>query len=104
MHGDAALSESIRGRIIPNSTLTGAANLFIFPNLDAANIAFNLVRVISDGVALGPILMGTAKPSYVLTPGSTVRRIVNMAGIAVAEAQIREKTTNTLALAKASFL
>jgi malate dehydrogenase (oxaloacetate-decarboxylating)(NADP+) len=104
MHGDAALSESIRARIFPNARYKGAANLFVCPNLDSANIAFNLVRVISDGVALGPILMGAAKVSYVLTPSSTVRRIVNMTGIAVAEAQIRERTENTLALAKSSFV
>jgi len=89
MHGDAALNESLRHRIFPNSTLKGAANLFVFPNIDAANISFNMMRVMTDGVALGPILMGAAKPAYVLTPSATVRRIVNMAAIAVVEAQIR---------------
>ena len=89
MHGDAALNEALRHRIMPNSKLKGTANLFVFPNIDAANITFNMMRVMTDGVALGPILMGAAKPAYVLTPSATVRRIVNMAAIAVVEAQIR---------------
>jgi malate dehydrogenase (oxaloacetate-decarboxylating)(NADP+) len=89
MHGDAALDESLRTRLFPNSALKGSANLFVFPNLDAANIAFNLVRVMADGVTLGPILMGMAKPAYVLTPSATVRRVVNMTALAVVEAQIR---------------
>jgi malate dehydrogenase (oxaloacetate-decarboxylating)(NADP+) len=89
MHGDAALNEALRNRLVPDSKLKGAANLFVFPNIDAANITFNMVRVLTDGVALGPILMGTAKPAYVLTPSATVRRVVNMAAIAVVEAQVR---------------
>ena len=106
MHGDSALSEAIRQRAFPNSRLKGAANLFVMPNLDAANICFNMVRVLTDGVALGPILMGTAKPAYVLTASSTVRRIVNMTGIAVSEAQIRsqEEGSNTLRLASQAFV
>jgi malate dehydrogenase (oxaloacetate-decarboxylating)(NADP+) len=106
MHGDSALSESIRGRALPNSTLSGAANLFVLPNLDAANIVFNMVRVLTDGIALGPILMGTAKPAYVLTPASTVRRLVNMTGIAVTEAQIRaqDENANTLKIAAQAFV
>jgi malate dehydrogenase (oxaloacetate-decarboxylating)(NADP+) len=89
MHGDAALSESLRLRLLPDCKLKGSANLFVFPNMDAANITFNLVRVLTDGVELGPILMGAAKPAYVLTPSATVRRVVNMAALAVVEAQIR---------------
>ncbi len=89
MHGDAALSESLRNRLLPDSKLKGSANLFVFPNIDASNITFNLVRVLTDGVELGPILMGAAKPAYVLTPSATVRRVVNMAALAVVEAQIR---------------
>jgi malate dehydrogenase (oxaloacetate-decarboxylating)(NADP+) len=89
MHGDAALDEALRNRIFPDSKLKGAANLFVFPNIDAANITFNLVRVLTDGVELGPILMGAAKPAYVLTPSATVRRVVNMAALAVVEAQVR---------------
>ncbi len=89
MQGDVALDEVIRDRLFPNSRLRGKANVFVFPNLEAANIAFNLVRSITGGVVLGPILMGAAKPAHILTPQSTVRRVVNMTAIAVAEAQIR---------------
>jgi malate dehydrogenase (oxaloacetate-decarboxylating)(NADP+) len=91
MHADAALDESIRQRIFPNSQLRGSANLFVMPNLDAANITFNMVRVLCDGVAIGPILMGPAKPAYVLTASATVRRVVNMTGLAVVEAQFRAR-------------
>ena len=89
MHADAALDSSIRERIFPNSRLEGRANLFVCPNLDAANIGYNLVRVMTDGVAIGPILMGVAKPAHVLTYSATVRRIVNMTAIAAVDAQIR---------------
>jgi malate dehydrogenase (oxaloacetate-decarboxylating)(NADP+) len=89
MHADAALDEGIRERIFPNSLLKGRANLFVLPNLDAANIVYNMVRVMTDGVAIGPILMGVSKPAHVLTPASTVRRIVNMTALAAVEAQIR---------------
>ncbi len=91
MHADAALNEEIRTKLFPNSKLTGSANLFVFPNLDAANICYNMVRVMSDGVAIGPILMGLSKPVHVLTPAATVRRVVNMTAIAAVEAQIRAK-------------
>jgi malate dehydrogenase (oxaloacetate-decarboxylating)(NADP+) len=89
MQADAALSADIRDRLFPNSLLTGTANLFVMPNLDSANIAYNLVRAMTDGVGLGPILMGVAKPAHVLTPAATVRRVVNMTAIAAVEAQIR---------------
>ncbi|MBB5209341.1 NADP-dependent malic enzyme [Chiayiivirga flava] len=89
MHVDAALDEQIRSRLFPGSRLTGRANLLVFPNLDAANTAYNLVRSMTDGVGIGPILMGVAKPAHVLTPASTVRRVVNMSAIAAVEAQIR---------------
>ena len=89
MQGDVALDAIMRERLFPNSRLRGKANVFVFPNLEAANIAFNLVRSITGGVVLGPILMGVAKPAHILTPQSTVRRVVNMTAIAVAEAQIR---------------
>jgi malate dehydrogenase (oxaloacetate-decarboxylating)(NADP+) len=89
MHADAALDEGIRERIFPNSLLKGRANVFVLPNLDAANIVYNMVRVMTDGVAIGPILMGASKPVHVLTPSATVRRIVNMTALAAVEAQIR---------------
>jgi malate dehydrogenase (oxaloacetate-decarboxylating)(NADP+) len=89
MQADTALLPSIRERLLPGSSLTGRANVFVMPNLDSANIAYNMVRAMTDGVALGPILMGVAKPAHVLTSAATVRRVVNMTAIAAVEAQIR---------------
>ena len=89
MHGDAALSETLRLQIFPNSRLKGEANLLIMPNLDAANIAFNLIKMISgEGATIGPVLLGAAKSVHVLTSTSTVRRIVNMSALAVAGVKI----------------
>ncbi|MES2207381.1 MAG: NADP-dependent malic enzyme [Pseudomonadota bacterium] len=83
MQGDAALSADIRQRVIGESTLTGEANLLIMPNLDTANITYNLLRIASgENVTIGPVLLGTAKPAYILTPISTVRRILNMTALA----------------------
>jgi malate dehydrogenase (oxaloacetate-decarboxylating)(NADP+) len=89
MHADTALNPEIRAAIFPNSKLTGTANLFICPNMDSANIAFNMTRVMTDGVVLGPVLMGLAKSAHILTPSATVRRVFNMTAIAAVEAQIR---------------
>jgi malate dehydrogenase (oxaloacetate-decarboxylating)(NADP+) len=89
MQADAAMVEEIRDRLFPNSTLKGRANVFVFPNLDSANISFNMTRAMTEGVVLGPILMGVAKPAHVLTPSATVRRVINMTAIACVEAQIR---------------
>ena len=89
MHADAALDEAVRQRIFPSSRLTGQANLLIMPNLDAANIAFNLVKVLGDGLPVGPILIGTAAPAHILTPTVTARGVVNMSAIAVVDAQDR---------------
>jgi malate dehydrogenase (oxaloacetate-decarboxylating)(NADP+) len=87
MHGDAALSEEIRNRFYPDCKLRGEANLLVMPNLDAANIAFNLIKAISgDGITVGPILLGAAKPVHILTPTATVRRLVNMTALAVVDA------------------
>jgi Malic enzyme len=91
MQGDTAWDEVLRGKIMPNSTLKGRANLFVLPNLDAANIAYNLVRVFTEGVAIGPILMGISKPVHILTNSATPRRIVNMTAIAAVDAQIRQQ-------------
>ena len=91
MHADAAIDATIRERLFPNSRLTGSANMFVFPNLDAANICFNMVRVLTGGVSLGPIVMGLKKPCYILTNSATVRRVVNMTALAVVEAQIRDR-------------
>ena len=89
MQADTAWDEDLRARMFPNSRLTGRANLFVMPNLDAANIVYNMVRVMTDGVAIGPILMGLDKPAHILTPASTPRRVVNMTAIAAVDAQIR---------------
>jgi len=89
MQVDTALNTEIRERLFPDSRLTGRANLLVLPNLDAANTAYNLTRVMSDGIGIGPVLMGMARPAHVLTPSATVRRVVNMTAIAAVEAQIR---------------
>ncbi|WP_243042734.1 NADP-dependent malic enzyme [Dyella sedimenti] len=89
MQADTAWDEALRQRLFPNTTLSGRANLFVMPNLDAANIAYNIVRVMTDGVAIGPILMGINKPAHILTPAATPRRVVNMTAIAAVDAQIR---------------
>jgi malate dehydrogenase (oxaloacetate-decarboxylating)(NADP+) len=86
MHGDAALSEEIRLKVFPNSRLRGEANLLIMPTLDAANIAFNLLKTAAgDGVTIGPILLGAAGTVHILTPSATVRRIVNMTALTVVD-------------------
>ncbi len=85
MHADAALSEAIRDRQTTNSRLTGVANLLILPNLDSANIAFNLVKAAADGLPVGPLLLGMSKPAHVLVPSVTARGIVNMTALAAAK-------------------
>jgi malate dehydrogenase (oxaloacetate-decarboxylating)(NADP+) len=88
MQGDAALSEEIRVRAFPNTTLKGDANLLVMPTLDAANISFNLMKVVGgSGITVGPILLGAARAVHVLTPSATVRRIINMTALAVVDAQ-----------------
>ena len=94
MQGDTAWDETLRRQIMPNSTLKGRANLFVLPNLEAANIAYNLVRVFTEGVAIGPILMGVSKPVHILTASATPRRLLNMTAIAAVDAQIREQLAN----------
>ena len=93
MMGDTAWDAALRQRIFPNTTLKGRANLLVMPNLDAANIAYNLIRVATGGVAIGPILMGLDQPAYILTPASSARRIVNMTAVAAVDAQIRAPKT-----------
>ncbi len=89
MNGDAALNEELRGRIFPNSRLKGQANLLVMPNLDAANIAFNLLKALGDGLSVGPVLLGCAQPAHILTSAVTARGIVNMTAFATVDAQIR---------------
>jgi malate dehydrogenase (oxaloacetate-decarboxylating)(NADP+) len=87
MHGDAALDAAHRREIMPRSTLTGEANLLVMPDMDAANISYNLLKTTAGGgIAVGPVLLGAAKPVHILTPSATVRRIVNMAALTVADA------------------
>ena len=87
MHGDTALDSKYRGELMPRSTLIGEANLLVMPNIDAANIAYNLLKTASGGgIAIGPVLLGAAKPVHILTPSATVRRIVNMTALTVADA------------------
>jgi malate dehydrogenase (oxaloacetate-decarboxylating)(NADP+) len=87
MTADMALDETYRRHVFPNSRLRGPANLLVMPNLDSAHIAFNLARVISDSVTVGPILLGVRRPAHVLTPSASARRVVNMTALAVVEAQ-----------------
>jgi malate dehydrogenase (oxaloacetate-decarboxylating)(NADP+) len=87
MHGDAALDARYRTGLMPDTTLTGEANLLVLPNIDAANISYNLLKVAAGGgIAIGPVLLGAAQPVHILTPSATVRRIVNMTALTVADA------------------
>ena len=90
MHGDCALDEAARRAVLPDSTLHGSANLLVCPNLDSANISYNLLKsAAGHNVAIGPVLLGCAAPVHILTPGATVRRIVNMTAITVLQASTR---------------
>jgi malate dehydrogenase (oxaloacetate-decarboxylating)(NADP+) len=87
MHGDVALDGKARAALMPNTTLVGDANLLVLPNIDAANIAYNLLKTAAGGgIAIGPVLLGAAKPVHILTPSATVRRIVNMTALTVVDA------------------
>jgi malate dehydrogenase (oxaloacetate-decarboxylating)(NADP+) len=87
MHGDVALDGAARKALMPGSSLQGDANLLVLPNIDAANIAYNLLKTAAGGnIAIGPVLLGAAKPVHVLTASTTVRRIVNMTALTVADA------------------
>jgi len=90
MHADAALVQSIRNAAVPDSRLTGTANLLIMPNLDSANIGFNLLKAAADGLPIGPMLLGMTKPIHVVVPSVTARGIVNLSALAVVEAQEAE--------------
>ena len=89
MHADAALLQAIRDRAVPDSRLTGTANLLIMPTLDAANISFNLLKAAADGLPIGPMMLGMSKPIHVVVPSVTARGIVNLSALAVVEAQDR---------------
>lgn len=87
MHGDSALSELLRERVMPDARYKGEANLLVFPTLDAANIALNLIKIMTNALHIGPILIGAAKPAHILTPSVTSRGVANISTLAVTEAQ-----------------
>ncbi|GAA6142251.1 NADP-dependent malic enzyme [Hydrogenophaga sp. 5NK40-0174] len=96
MHGDLALDALAREKLMPSTTLSGGANLLVLPNIDAANIAYNLLKTAAGGnIAIGPMLLGVAKPMHVLTASATVRRIVNMTALTVAEANVTNTDAQT---------
>jgi len=86
MHADAALSDEVRDKIFPNSRFKGAANLLVMPSIDAANISYNMVKVLGDAVPVGPMLTGTQYPAHVISDSVTVRGIVNMSAVAAVDA------------------
>jgi malate dehydrogenase (oxaloacetate-decarboxylating)(NADP+) len=97
MQADTALSQATRDLVLPGSTLRGEANVLVMPNLDSANIAFQMAKAVADALPVGPILIGVAQPAHILTPSVTARGIVNMTAIAVAEAQADDEQVHRLA-------
>ncbi len=94
MHGDAALNAAHRRTLMPDTTLSGDANLLVMPNIDAANISYNLLKTAAgNGVAIGPVLLGAAAPIHILTAAATVRRLVNMTAWTVVRDQRRPLST-----------
>lgn len=103
MHADSALSETIRQNVMPNATLTGEANLLIMPDIDAANISFNLLKMMTDGVTIGPLLLGSAMPAHILTPSVTARGIINVTALATVGAQVYETESERQILAQGAL-
>jgi malate dehydrogenase (oxaloacetate-decarboxylating)(NADP+) len=97
MQADTALSQATRDLVLPGSTLKGEANILVMPNLDSANIAFQMAKAVADALPVGPILIGVAQPAHILTPSVTARGIVNMTAIAAAEAQAEDEQVHRLA-------
>jgi malate dehydrogenase (oxaloacetate-decarboxylating)(NADP+) len=87
MDGESALNPTYRGHVYPHSRLKGEANVLIMPSLDAANIAYEMIKVLGDALPVGPILTGAARPAHILTPSVTARGVVNMTAVAVVECQ-----------------
>ena len=87
MNGESALVPAFRNRVYPHSRLTGEANVLVMPNIEAANIAYQMIKVLADGLPVGPILIGAARPAHILTPSTTARGVVNMTAVAAVEAQ-----------------
>lgn len=108
MRADAALMESIRATVLPGNQLNGSANLLIMPNLDAAKIAYDLIKVLGDGTTIGPVLLGLNQPVHIMTTSATVRRILNASALAVVDAQMgnqkqaRQEKTPELPIRRAS--
>ncbi|MEX2353993.1 MAG: phosphate acyltransferase, partial [Gammaproteobacteria bacterium] len=98
MQADGAMSEELRNMIFPNSRLKGKANLLIMPNIDAAHITYNMLKLVGGGVTVGPILVGTASPAHILTTSTTVRGIINMTALTVVEAQDVSKVNGQMDL------
>jgi len=90
MHADTAIVPEVRDRFYPASRLEGSANVMIMPSLDAANIAYNLLKVLGEGLSVGPILLGMARPIHVVTPSISTRGLVNMTAIAAVDAQSQQ--------------
>ncbi|HBH26589.1 MAG TPA: NADP-dependent malic enzyme [Rhodospirillaceae bacterium] len=99
MHGDAAVHAAVRAGVMPESLLHGQANLLIFPDMDSAHITFNLLKHLGEGISVGPILLGTARPAHILTPSVTPRGIVNAATLACVESQVLGPTASPGAMA-----
>jgi malate dehydrogenase (oxaloacetate-decarboxylating)(NADP+) len=99
MNGESALVPAFRQRVFPHSRLTGEANVLIMPNIDAANIAYQMIKVLGDALPVGPILMGAAQPAHILTPSTTARGVVNMTAFAAVEAQQAAETQLPLGFA-----
>jgi malate dehydrogenase (oxaloacetate-decarboxylating)(NADP+) len=89
MQGDTALSATARKLVLPHSNLEGDANILIMPNLDTANVAYQMIKTLADALPVGPILIGPARPAHILTPGVTARGVLNMTAVAAVEAQER---------------
>ncbi len=103
MQADVALSEKVRNIVMPNTNLTGNANLFVMPNIESANISYNLLKSLTDAVSIGPLLLGASKPVQILTPSVTVRGIINVAALATVAAQVHEsKNTKSTKIGKAA--
>ena len=90
MHADAALAPAIRKELLPDSRLKGEANLLVMPTLDAANIAFNMMKILGEAQNVGPILLGVQRPVHIVTPSVTTRGLVNMTAVAVVDAQLAD--------------
>ena len=109
MHADTALSLNVRENIMPHSTLKERANLLIMPNIEAANISFNMLKILGEGIPVGPLLLGMKKPAHILTPAITTRGVLNMTAVVCVEAQkyakaskVKKKTTKKSTKKKAA--